>query len=137
MSHSDRIQFADTIKDVMVKLCKGNPGGLRVLTEVYKQADRISRYNERTMIVLLFDSLGIYGPDIWMLYKDVCGCSIPVVVGVLRAWQLGMVTQDQIKLAIATGNENNVLDLGLVRTKVKAELDGFNFDYDDQEEANG
>lgn len=55
-----------SILKIMFALSEGNPGALRVLTEL--QGD-----GEGFLDVLGCDSKRLYGSRIWMLYKDVCG----------------------------------------------------------------
>jgi hypothetical protein len=40
--------------------------------------------------VMLLDSLGIYGPNVWVIFKDVCEQNHARMLAVLRATQLGM-----------------------------------------------
>jgi hypothetical protein len=39
---------------------------------------------------MLLDSLGIYGPNVWVIFKDVCEQNHARMLAVLRATQLGM-----------------------------------------------
>ena len=58
------LKLTDSTLEIMKKLSQGNPGALRVLWKI-AQLDPLS-------IVHLFkmDDMGIYGPMIWLLYKD-------------------------------------------------------------------
>ena len=59
--------------------------------------------------LLSLDTHGIYGSEIWMLYKDVCGQSLPKTIGLLRAVQLGFESESKLKQAIQSyGNGINV-----------------------------
>lgn len=70
------------------------------MCEIIKHGPRIDPDNpEGFGPILALDSIGIYGPDIWLLWKDVCGENPVKVVGILRAWQLGMVSSEQLKSA--------------------------------------
>jgi hypothetical protein len=39
---------------------------------------------------MLLDSLGIYGPNVWVIFKDVCEQNHARMLAVLRATQLGI-----------------------------------------------
>lgn len=72
--------------------------------------------------LLALDTLNIYGPRIWMLFKDVCRQSIILTVSTLRAWQLGFVTPDQLNNAI---DGKGQLDILMLLSKVQEELPAF------------
>ena len=65
---ANRVQLSDTILDVITKMVEGNPGALAVLCGVLNRHP-----NDGLLYILRLDTLGIYGPRIWMLMKDVCG----------------------------------------------------------------
>ena len=52
------------MKNQIVKLCKGNPGAMRVLCQLAKIDSRLLDYLEM---------YNITGSDIWYEYKDICG----------------------------------------------------------------
>ena len=55
----------ETVMEAAITLGKGNPGALRVVTDLAKQ------HGEQPLIAL--GEQGITGPDIWLLFKDVNG----------------------------------------------------------------
>lgn len=57
--------------DAVVKMAEGNPGATRVMCELMKP-----NLVEGFMDVCRLDDLGLYGSDIWLAYKDVCGMDI-------------------------------------------------------------
>lgn len=59
----------DTVKDGILKIADGNPGALSVLTQLIKLRDG-------WMAVGAFDRLRLYGPMIWLCYKDLLGSDI-------------------------------------------------------------
>lgn len=94
-----RIQGNDTIQDVFVKLSEGNPGALSTMAEIYKQGPEIDPdaiLGGLTPIAGL-DTLGIYGTDIYVLFSDICENSIPKMLAVLRAVQLGFFPAETVK----------------------------------------
>jgi hypothetical protein len=53
--------------------------------------------------VMLLDSLGIYGPNVWVIFKDVCEQNHARMLAVLRATQLGMLSSEAL-LRFQTGS---------------------------------
>jgi len=88
--------------DVVTKMSEGNPGALRVIMELYKETPTIDPQNLLGGLgpILDLDTLGIYGPRIWMLYKDVCGEDVAKTNWMLRAWQLGVISEDELNKRI-------------------------------------
>ena len=65
------IQLTDTMMDTMVKMSEGNPGGLRVLLEVY---------SKDPLMILGLDDMNIRGWQIWVGYKDFCKCDLDLFI---------------------------------------------------------
>ena len=120
----NKIGFSDTGMDMFVKLAEGNPGALRVCMEIVSKGPQIDPDSAHPMLTLMhFDDLGIYGPRIWMLYKDVCGEDLINTLGVLRGHQFGFITEDTLNHAIDTRGDG--LDVEAIVTKVKEALPKF------------
>jgi hypothetical protein len=77
----------DTLMDTMVKMSKGNPGAATVL----------GRLMPDVIPILTLDQLGVYGSDIWVLFKDVCRQDLDLMTLVLESYNRGWVTKGQIK----------------------------------------
>lgn len=61
----EKINLNDNIKNILIKMSEGNPGGLRVLIELLN--------NKMGFIYLLgLDDMNIRGWQIWVGYKDYC-----------------------------------------------------------------
>lgn len=61
-----RIKRHDTVQDAIFKLADGNPGAISAMVE-------LSKLELGGLWPLLrLDKLGLYGPDIWVMYKDEC-----------------------------------------------------------------
>lgn len=120
-----KIKLSDTILDVVVKMGEGNPGALRVCTEILQEDKGIDPDNTLGGLetVLALDTLGIYGARIWMLYKDVCGEDLTKTLAVLRGWQLGQLAEDVIHHAI--DNWGAGIDCDDVLAKVQVRLPMF------------
>lgn len=57
--------------DAVVKMAEGNPGATHVMAQLLKP-----NLVEGFMDICRLDDLELYGPDIWLAYKDVCGMDI-------------------------------------------------------------
>jgi hypothetical protein len=115
-----------TPKDIMITLADGNPGAIRVCCELVMRTSHIDPASALGAVgaLLLLDTFHIYGPRIWMLYKDVCGEDIAKVIGLLRAVQLGLLPQSKLNHAIDSYGDGVVVDECM--TKVKEQLPNFN-----------
>ena len=74
--------------------------------------------------ILSCDMERIYGPRIWMLYKDVCGGNVVKALGLFRGVQLGIISGE--KLSHAIDNRGDGLDVDDVVLKVQEKLPTFN-----------
>jgi hypothetical protein len=108
-----------------VKLSQGNPGAVTTIVLLLKHAGDIDKDSALGGIGSLFelDQLGIYGSRIWMLYSDVCKRSLPKMVALLRAVQLGIL--DSTTLQHGIDNYGKGLDVDGVLKMVKSKLKGF------------
>ncbi|MBA7687242.1 hypothetical protein ES703_95703 [subsurface metagenome] len=66
-----RINLDMTLLDAVVKMAGGNPGATRVMCELMEP-----NLEGDFMDICRLDDLKLYGPDIWLAYKDVCGMNI-------------------------------------------------------------
>lgn len=97
-----RIELNDTTLSMVMKMSGGNPGAVTVLAAMLKEGERIDPDNFLGGLgsVLAMDTYGIYEEKIWMLYKDICGQNIADTIGVLRAMQMGIIPQSEVKAAL-------------------------------------
>lgn len=115
--------------DALMALSEGNPGAATALMHLCKDSPSIDpddMFKELGPVIAL-DNLGIYGPRIWMLYKDVCQHSTIMVLAILRAYQLGQLegcTEKAINHAIDNMGEG--LNLASILAAVQRELPDFN-----------
>lgn len=93
-----RIKLEDTFMDIMVKMSEGNPGAVTVLMELYGKAPEIDPQSLLGGLgpVMWLDTFGIYGSRIWMLYKDVCGQDVEKTNWMIRAVQLGILSETEL-----------------------------------------
>lgn len=93
--NKQRISLQDSAMDVMVKMSDGNPGAMKVLMELLSITQDNPDGGWGT--VLMLDSLGIYGTDIYVLYNDICNSELIKTIAVIRAVQLGYFSGDILK----------------------------------------
>lgn len=125
MNKGTKLKLDDTVQDMVIKISEGNPGALTVCLDILKKGKSIDPdgFDGGIGSLLLFDSLSLYGSQIWMLYKDVCGEDLVKTVAMLRAWQLGFINEDKLKHAI--DNYGNGIDKDDLFKQVKDRLPNF------------
>lgn len=119
-----------TATDILVALAEGNPGALRVMMEAMEHEPRVDPDSALAPLGALFafDTLEMYGPTIWVLYKDICGQDITKVLAVLRSNQLGLVSASEIKNAVDTvllARRKPDLDPAAILARVQERLPNF------------
>jgi hypothetical protein len=121
-----RINLTDNTFEIIAKMAEGNPGALTVCIEMVKEGDKIDpdSFAGGLGAILLMDTLGIYAEKIWMLYKDVCKESIENTLAVLRACQLGIISEGALLKAIV-GYGEGLEDVDGIVAKVKEKLPRF------------
>lgn len=114
-----------TTTDVCLALCDGNPGAATVCGLVLNNAKDIDPQSALggLGVIMGFDTMEIYGSDIWVLYKDVCGENLVHMLAVLRAAQLGQITQSSVKNYI---REQKAMDCDAILKGVMERLPQFN-----------
>jgi hypothetical protein len=112
--------------DIIVALAEGNIGAVRALTEIIGVAERVDPDSALGAAGPLFglDTADIYGSRIWILYKDVCGQRADKVIGLLRAVQLGILRERDLKAALEQPPAIN-LEVDTIIAQVQERLKGF------------
>lgn len=125
-----RITLDDNMQGAVIKLSDGNPGAVNVLMQLLTTEEVIDPDSVLGPLgtILHLDSHGIYGSRIWMLYKDVCGENLNILVGICRAVQLGILGDSKLDHAI----DNNGCGVNIEETMraVKEQLPDFNLGED-------
>lgn len=121
----ERITLEDNAISAAVKLSEGNPGATTVCMEILKNEEKIDPdyVLGGTGILLLLDTYNIYGPRIWMLYKDVCKGNIIKTIASLRACQMGLFPIEKLQYAIDRHGEG--MDPEELHKMVKEKLPRF------------
>lgn len=115
-----RIVGTDDAKSIMVKMYDGNPGALSALMEINTHGAKIDPMDIMGGLgtILSLDTLGIYGTAIYILWSDQCHRDVRELIMLLRAYQLGFVSNERIK-AVAEDQRNQT-------RFTKEEMDEFN-----------
>lgn len=119
MNDNIRLTLDDTAMTSVMKMAGGNPGALRICSEILKRGGEIDPQGLAGFGALMcLDSLGIYESRIWLLYKDVCRQDLVKTMACLRAWQLGILPERELLSAIS-GDARIDTDAILVAVKVR------------------
>lgn len=122
-----KIQLNDSMQEILFKMSEGNPGALTLCLTILEKGHEIDPDCAMGGLgaILGMDSLGLYAHKIWMLYKDVCGCNLPVMLAVLRGHQLGLVSEQDLLNAVS--NHGAGINLDEICAKVAERLPKFQF----------
>jgi hypothetical protein len=126
-----RITVDDTLLDIFLKMSEGNPGAMSVCQSLQSEGKNIDRDSaiQGFGALMSLDMYEIYGADIWMLYKDVCGEDIEKTIATLRSCQLGFTSSEELKYAIAHYGEG--LNINSIFEQVKERLPHFGLERGD------
>ena len=85
--------------DTIVKMSEGNPGALSALMELSTASPKIDPQSAFGGLgpVFFFDTHGIYGSDIYIIWSDKCGRDARKTLMLLRAVQLGFLPESKLK----------------------------------------
>ena len=90
-THNTRITSDMSIEDMLITMSEGNPGALTCMMEML-QNDPLSAISN----IMLFDTLGIYGSKLYMVWNDCCGRDMEKFEKTLQAFREGKFTQEEI-----------------------------------------
>lgn len=123
--NNTRVTLEDTEMSAIMKLSDGNPGATVVCARLLKESGDIDTDSPLGGLgtLLNLDTEHVYGPSIWMLYKDVCKESLWKTVAVLRSCQLGFLSNTALHHAI--NNRGDGVNLDELVKKVTDQLAGF------------
>ena len=124
-----KITLEDDFLTMFTKMAEGNIGGLTVLMALFKETGAIDPDSALAGLgpILMMDDMGIYGSHIWILYKYICKEDLRSMVAVIRAMQLGFVSEEEIKRAIASEERGGTfeLDVSSLVAQVEEQLPAF------------
>jgi hypothetical protein len=123
-----RIELNMNISDMLVSLAEGNPGALSAMVKLIEENITIDPDSALGPVgaILSLDTNEIYGPDIWILFKDIAGQKPLYVIALLRAVQLGIISGNILKAAIKSENRGDTrLDVSDILSRVQQKLPSF------------
>lgn len=126
MSYNNpRIKLEMSLTEIVVALAEGNPGAIQAMMELIHGAPTIDPDSAFGALSPLFDldNLDCYGSNIWQFFKDVCGQDVHKMIGVMRANQLGYVSDKTIMRAVE--GDRGALNIPDLLAQVKARLPAF------------
>jgi len=90
-----RIQLTDSIMDITIKMCEGNPGAMTFIMGAFKESEEIDPDGMGNLgFILNADRCGIYGTDLYVLWSDLCDRNMTLSIALLRATQLGIISDE-------------------------------------------
>ena len=95
----NRITLCDNAKSAVIKMCEGNPGAITALMEILKCAKQVDPDDFMGGLgkILALDTLEIHGTNIYVLWNDICDKNTSKMIAVLRANQLGFISDQILK----------------------------------------
>lgn len=112
----DKILSDTSIRGFISDMAEGNIGAMRVLHELLGEGETLA--NEVLIpgggigLIGGLDWLGIYGPRIWMLYKDVCEERLAVMIALMLLVRFGDMKKEALDHAI--DNNGDGIDINEV-----------------------
>lgn len=126
-----KINLTDSTTDVVVKMSDGNPGAMDVIMKLLTQANNIDSNDIMGGLgkILLLDTYGIYGTDIYVLYNDICDRNLSKMVAVIRATQMGLFNSHILRDACSRQDSSGrkLIPVDELCEKIKERLPLFNF----------
>ena len=95
MSMKNRITLGDTLIEAITKIGEGNVGAVSIMARIMAIGGEIDPIGSPFMMIAYLDEWGIYGEQIWILYKK-CQENIIYFMALLRARQLGIITREEM-----------------------------------------
>jgi hypothetical protein len=94
-----KLDLKDTVMDAIIKMSEGNPGAITALMEIIQKGNSIDpqSFAGDLSAILGLDTMKIYGTEIYILWSDKCGRDTRKLLMLLRAVQLGFLSQQKLK----------------------------------------
>lgn len=83
-----RLTLTDGTIEIFMKMSDGNPGAMTCLVELLKKKDWYANI-PGVMMILMLDSIGVYGEKLYMLWNDCCDRDLIKMELVIRNYQMG------------------------------------------------
>ena len=83
----EELRLNESLMDWMVKMAEGKPAALVILLTAMKEKGA----QEVGELILFMDDMNIRGAQVWIGYKDCCGCDIDKFVGCIKEKDQAMI----------------------------------------------
>lgn len=125
-----RLKLEQSLPEAVLAMSEGYPGAMTVLMNSIEKSPSIDP--DAAMLggfsfLMNLDTFGIYGSDIWILYKDICRENLSHAIGLVRAVQCGCVSKNDLLEAIKA-ERGHRLDVQSALVKLKETLPNFQLD---------
>ena len=97
-----KLELSDNTLDVIVKMSEGNPGAWTFLCQMLNKKDWFANVDP-LMVILMFDTLELYGSKLYMVWNDICGRDLNKVDLLIRNWQMGNISKSAIHDNLSSG----------------------------------
>jgi len=130
----ERIELTDSIQIAIAKMVDGNIGATTALIEIAKSTPIIDPQSALGpfSVLLALDRMGLYGSDIWIVYKDICKQDTLKVQTLFRAIQLGFYRESDLLSLVQQdrrglhSDQTKQVDFDDLLAKVQGQLTDFN-----------
>lgn len=85
-----RITTDMSMQDMLITMSEGNPGALTCMMQMMN-SDSMALLD-----IMLFDSIGIYGSKIYMVWNDCCGRDMRKFKETIQAFREGKFSEEEI-----------------------------------------
>ena len=89
-NNNTRITAGMSMTEMLITMSEGNPGALTCMMQM------ISSDPKALLDILLFDSMGIYGSNIYMVWNDCCGRDMAKFKETIQAFREGKFSEAEI-----------------------------------------
>ena len=80
---------------LIIAMSEGNPGAVTCMMKMIEKTDWYGEL-DGVVLILYLDTIGIYGSQIYMLWNDCCDRNLEKLELVLRNFQMGKLTAQEI-----------------------------------------
>lgn len=124
------IKGKESMMEVFTKMSEGNPGAVTTMMEIWEKSPTIDPDNLLGGLgpILAFDTYGIYGTDIYILWNDQCDRNTRELLMLMRATQLGFFSEARLKQMAGDQSHTDVLtleEMSKLNDKVMKEVPNF------------
>jgi len=119
-----RILGTDSTMSAVAKMVEGNMGAMEPLVRMLQEGRKIDPDDGLSGLssILMLDTIGIYGTDIYVLYSDICNKDLAKTIAVIRSVQLGFFSSGLLKKACSYQDYSgrNIVPVDELYLKVKS-----------------